>query len=162
VTAAPTTEPTAAPPSLLEQTNFVLAGETEPLTLQTDAAQAAAVPATLHPLLDGEKVMAPFLEILRDAGSVILPGTDTVLWEVAFTLNEDLYQLTYTQDEANNVADLIVLKNQAQQAVTDGTGYVLDGVLYLPIGTITEATGVTFALDEAAERYTVTLAPTES
>ncbi len=160
--AEPENATTAQTPTLLEQADFVLAGETEPLTLQNDAASALPEPVTLHPLQYGDTVMAPILEILRDAGSVILPGTDTVVWEAAFTLNENLYQFSYQVDEAGNVTELTVTKNQETQAVTDSTGCVLDDLLYLPIQTVTEVLGVTIVTDDAALRYTVTLQPAQN
>jgi peptidoglycan hydrolase-like protein with peptidoglycan-binding domain len=160
-TTIPTLAAETAVPTPLTQTDFVMAGSAEPLTLQNDAALALPEPVTLHPLQYGETVMAPILEILRDAGSVILPGTDTVVWEVAFTLNEDLYQFSYQADEAGNVTELTVTKNREPLALTESTGYVFEELLYLPMQTITECLGVTFTPDETATRYTVTLTPVQ-
>lgn len=151
------TETTPAPPMIVSQ-DFVLAGGTEPLTLPITDATATAIPEVLHPVQYGDQVYIPFLDIVRSAGSVIIPGTNaTDTQEVAFSLLNDVYQISYVIDNSGNVTNLVVLKNQSPQILTTRNAFLLDGVLYLPMTVSTELTGVTFTLDEAATRYTVTV-----
>lgn len=151
------TETTPAPQMIVIQ-DFVLVGGTEPLTLPITDAATTAIPEVLHPVQYGDQVYIPFLDIVRSAGSVIIPGTNaTDTQEVAFSLLNDVYQISYVTDNSGNVTNLVVLKNQSPQILTTRNAFLLDGVLYLPMTVSTELTGVTFTLDEAATRYTVTV-----
>ena len=157
--ATPGATAVAATPTLLEAQDFVLAGQTEPLTLQKQPAEEATAepPATLRPMQVGDVIYAPFLAILKDAGSILLPGTDTARTEVAFSFGNDVFQISYVSAEDSNVTDLQVLKNQQPQLLSLRNAVVMDGTLYLPINVISEVTGTGFSLDEATGRYTVTL-----
>jgi hypothetical protein len=138
----------------------VLAGATEPLTLlpaDGSPLPEGEVPEVLHPLQVGTVSYVPLLEILRNAGIALVPGTDGERQEVAFSLLSDLYQLSYVVDNEGNVTDLQVMKNLAPQVMTSREAALYGGVFYLPTATATELTQVTFVPDEAATRITVTL-----
>lgn len=147
----------AAEPQL--SVDFVLEGTSDPLTLMpastTPDAETALVP--LHPMLVGEQVFIPILEILRDAGFALISGADTARQEVAFSVLTDLYQLTYTLDSEGNIADLQVLKNREPQVLALRNALVAEGVLYLPQTTVTAIMQIAFTLDENGTRYTVVL-----
>ena len=142
---------------------FVLAGETQPLTLPTTEGEPLAtgeVPAeavALHPLQVGKDVYVPLLEILRNAGTALIPGVDTQRQEMAFSLLSDLYQISYVVDNEGNVTDLQVLKNLEPQVMSLRAALLADGVFYLPMQAATELTQITFALDEAGDKYVVTM-----
>jgi peptidoglycan hydrolase-like protein with peptidoglycan-binding domain len=152
-----TPAPTAIAPELLANVKLVFSDSEESMTLQSDTAKTSEA-VDLHPLKNGEALYMPMLEIFRDAGNVILPGTATgTTREVAFSLDKDLYQLTYQLDEENHVSNVEVLKNQKPLLITDRSAFVLDDVLYLPLQAITDATGMTFTLNDAGSQYTVNL-----
>ena len=113
--------------------------------------------ALLHPMQLGEEVYVPLLEILRNAGTALIPGVGTERQEVAFSLVSDLYQISYVLDNEDNVTDLQALKNLQPQVMVNRSAILADGVLYLPLNTATGLTQITFALDEGQTRYTVTL-----
>ena len=151
---------TAATPALTMLTNqdFVLAGSTDPLTLPSPDTTVVANPVTLHPVQDGDQVYVPLVEIIRSAGSVIIPGADaTDTQEVAFSLLNDVYQISYVIDNAGTVTNLVVLKNQTPQIMSTRNAFLLDSILYLPMTVTTELTGITYTLDEAGTRYTITV-----
>lgn len=162
-TASPETsvapEETEATPALtMTNQDFVLTGSTDPLTLSATDATAVADLVPLNPVQYGDQVYVPFLDIVRAAGSVIIPGTNvTDTQEVAFSLLNDVYQISYVIDNAGNVTNLVVLKNQTPQIMSTRNAFLLDGVLYLPMTVTTELTGITYTLDEAGTRYTVTI-----
>ena len=152
-----------ATPVLMDQQVFVLAGATEPLTrLVEDALPTAETPETLHPLMVTDQIYVPFLEILRSTGNVLIPGTGTDQQEVAFSLLSDIYQITYVLDNEGNITNLTVLKNETPQILSLRDAVMMDGILYLPLTVTQELTGVSYTLDEATGRYTVTLPGTEN
>lgn len=156
-------EPSITPPTpaLILTQDFVLAGTTEPLTLLPADGQPTPEPpaeaALLHPMQLDTDVYVPLLEILRDAGTAMIPGVGTERQEVAFSLLNDLYQISYVLDNEGNVTDLQVLKNMEPQVMANRNAILADGVLYLPLDTMAGLTQITFVLDEAQTRYTVTL-----
>lgn len=155
----PSAEPLVPEPILTQ--DFVLAGAAEPLALLPAEGQPTPEPPAeaivLHPMQLGTDVYVPLLEILRNAGTALIPGTGTERQEVAFSLLNDLYQISYVLDNAGNVTDLQALKNLAPQVMANRSAILADGVFYLPLDTASGLTQITFALDEAQTRYTVTL-----
>ena len=145
-----------APPTLNMEQEFVLLGSAVPMTL-APTADATAEPVLLRPLQVGELVYAPLLEILRNAGSVLIPGNSADRQETAFSLLNDVYQISYAVDATGAVVDLTVLKNQTPLPLSLRHAIVLDGVLYLPMTVSSEITQITFTLNEAATQYEVTL-----
>ncbi|MCE5342716.1 MAG: hypothetical protein LLF96_03890, partial [Eubacteriales bacterium] len=132
---------------------FVFTGADTALTLP--GTSAGGEPVALHPVLNGETVYVPLLAILQNAGSVVLPSANGQQWEVAFSLENDLYQLSYTLNDDNSVTGITMLRNQEPQILAERTGLEMDSVLYLPLQTATEATGVTFTFETEANRYAV-------
>ena len=123
------------------------------------AAQGATDTAAvvLHPALFNGQVYVPFLEVMRNAGSVLVPGMGTDTHDTAFSLLNDLYQISYQLDEAGGITNLVILKNQTPQVLSLRSALLMDSVLYLPMTVTTELAGVTYELNEATTRYTVTL-----
>jgi peptidoglycan hydrolase-like protein with peptidoglycan-binding domain len=159
-TASDTPEPAKETPVLTKLTDIQLlfAGQTTPLTQQSDSSATQTQNEELHPLQYGDTVYMPVLDILKSAGSLVLPGTATSTEsEMAFTLNNDLFQLSYTLNEANEVSQVTVLKNQQPTIITDRTGFLIDDVLYLPAQSVTDALGITFTKDDNTGNYVVTL-----
>lgn len=160
-TASPTSEPVT--PVLLTEQTFVLAGQMEPLTLTPQATVLPEQATVLHPLHVGDVVYVPFVELLRSAGTVLIPGNDTASVQVAFSLVNDLYQLSYGLDDAGAVTNLTVLKNLTPQLLSLRNGILLDGLLYLPMQVTTELTGIAYTPDDPLTRYAVTMpAPPEN
>jgi hypothetical protein len=139
---------------------FVLAGGDEPMTLFSDAEPSGAAADVLHPAQLEDTVYVPLMEILKNAGIEIVPESYDRQRTVSFTLTDGVYTLSYTQEDESAVTDVTVTVNEEARALTLDTGFVLEGVLYLPLDTATEATGATFMLDEATGVYTVALPET--
>ena len=152
--------PIPSPVPLLEKT-FVLVGQTEPMQVQQDESTDTQEPILLHPVQLGDTVYVPYIEILKSAGVVTIPGVDPAKQEIAFSLLSDIYQINYVLDNEGNVTDLTVLKNQTPQVLSLRSALVLDGLFYLPITVTTELTGITYTLDEALTVYTVAIPTSE-
>lgn len=152
-------QPTPVPsPQPLPELTFVLAGSEQPLTFTAAAeTDAQAEPAVLHPALYADIVYVPLLEILRDAGVVLVPQAGDTRYDVAFSLGNDLYQIGYALDAAGMPADLTVLKNMEPQPLTLRSALLMDGLLYLPLTVTQEFTGISYTLDTAGARYSVAL-----
>lgn len=153
-----TPSPEEAIPTLREDLVFVLAGHTEPLVWTTDQLPADAEPVVLHPLMVGEQAYLPMLEILRDAGVVLVPGANSdTAFETAFSVLTHVYQLSATVDANGVLSNLSVADNGVPMLLSRRDGYLLDGIVYLPAEVCTEMTGLTFAPDEATGVYTVVM-----
>ena len=150
---------TEAPAMMLaEGQDFVLADSATPLTqtlLSDGSAATEALP--LHPLLVGEQVYVPFLELLRATGSIVLPGADQDRQEFAFSIQQDVYQISYVTDASGTVSDLQAVKNQQPQIMSSRMAIIMDGVLYMPMSSVSELTHITFTPNEALTRYTVAI-----
>ncbi len=152
-----TTAALLAEPVLMSEQTFIFAGNDTPLTLLADMEAGAEEPALLHPLEYNDTVYVPVIELIRDTGSVVLPGANGTQREVAFTLNDELYQINFELDENNSITQLEILKQQEAVVLPDRSGFEMENVLYLAMQTATDATGITFTFDEAAAQYTVEL-----
>ena len=82
-TAAPTQTPL---PVQLDQQVFVLAGADTPITKLLETPAPSEEPSVLHPLTVGDQVFVPFLELLRSAGFVLVPGNGNEQQEVVFSM----------------------------------------------------------------------------
>ncbi len=147
----------SAEPVLMSEQTFVLLGNDTPLALLADVEAGAEEPALLHPLEYSDTVYVPLIELVRDIGSIVLPGADGAQREVAFTLNDELFQINFELDENNSITQLEILKQQEAAVVPDRSGFEIDNVLYLATQTVTDVTGLTFTYDEATAQYTVEL-----
>ncbi|MDD3214193.1 MAG: peptidoglycan-binding domain-containing protein [Eubacteriales bacterium] len=164
-TPSPTATPTTAPvqaaatqtpvPQLLVDDTFILQGADVAMTVY--GGTSASEPELLHPMQYGEDVYVPFLQILENTGYVVIPGFEEDASAAAFTIGSDLYQLTYRLDADNNVTELALLKNQSPMILSNRNGIVLDAILYLPMQTTAEATGIAYDFNEESGVYTVTL-----
>ncbi|MDD3921503.1 MAG: peptidoglycan-binding domain-containing protein [Eubacteriales bacterium] len=156
-TPAPTATPEAGvslTPQLMTAQTLVLAGTTDPLTLQNGSQAEGDL---LHPLQYSGDVYMPIIEIIRDTDSVVLPGGSTQQPETAFTFGDTLYDLSYMLEEDGTISQLEVSKSGQSLILSDRTGFVQDDVLYLTMQTVTDATDITFTLAEDTGIYTVIL-----
>ncbi len=161
---APTETPQPLVPTPMEGYSFVLAGQTDQMTVPGPTAEtgAAGEPVTLAPLQMGpDTVMVPFLKLLESAGVVIVPSVTDSHAEYAYPVGRDVYRLSYGISPEGEAINLAVYKNGKPQVMTQRMAVLLDGTLYLPLGTVQELTGITFTLSEENKAYTVTFPPEE-
>ena len=162
VTSSPTPspEPSAQPaqaeaspdpslPVLLDRFSFVLDGFSQPLTVQdTDT--------LLHPVESAEILYVPLMEILKNAGNVVIENTDGTLREYAYSVLTDFYQVSYTAGEDAR-GSLVWEKNAKPQPMLTRSAVLLDGIFYLPLEEVQRITGIGFMTDDAAGTITVTM-----
>ena len=144
--------------TLSEAQDFVLSDSDAQLMqtiLPDGTAPTEATP--LHPLLVGDQVFVPVLDILRASGSVVIPGVDGSRQEYAFSIQQDVYQLSYRVDATGAILDLQAQKNQSPLILTSTDALLHNGTLYLPMTTVSELTHITFTPNEALTRYTVAI-----
>ena len=156
-TVSASAEATVAPPELLTMQDFVLDGSTDAMTLAAAQGAADTAAVVLHPALFNGQVYVPFLEVMRNAGSVLVPDIGTDSHDTAYSLLNDLYQISYQLDDTDGITNLVILKNQTPQVLSLRSALLMDSVLYLPMTVTTELTGITYGLNETQTRYTVTL-----
>lgn len=167
-TLSPSTSPDAAEPqetatvtpsvpTINAEQVFVLEGQLEPMTYAVTETEGETTPETLHPLMASDQTFVPLLEILRSTGSVVLPAVEDDRLSIAFSMDADLYQISYIIDNEGAVTDLQVQKNQTPMVLTSREAYIQDGILYLPAEVSTEITGITYMLDEETGVYTVVM-----
>ena len=147
-------EPTATPdlnaPIVLDTYNFVLSGFADPLTAQDSQ-------LILHPVEWEEELFVPLMEILQNAGNVVISNTDGNTEELAFSVLADFYQLSYTLDEDGNLSDFALEKDAQPQPLNTRNAILLDDILYLPLEDVARITGITFTMDDAGGIVTVTM-----
>ncbi len=170
ITALPTVEITPTPtvvaatsepmPAALTEQTLKLAGTETALTetafIGSQTSDDSDLPL-LHPLQVGEQVYVPLLEILRHAEIVTIAGVDDARQENAFSILEDVYQLSYEIDDEGIVKDILLLKNMVPQVMTPRSAYAVNNILYLPLNAVTDVMQITFTLDEAQTQYTITM-----
>lgn len=139
----------------MEEYGFVLAGTTDLLMAK---AKEGGEAKTLIPLqMDEETIFIPLLDILENAGVLVLPSVKDQHMEYAFALSEDLYFLSYDLDADGNPQELVITKNGQPQVMATRAALIEDGRLYLPLAEMEKWTGMTCTLDEENKAYTVTL-----
>ncbi len=149
-TPGPSVTPDLNAPVEVDTYHFVLAGFSDPLTVQDSD-------TVLHPAEFEEALYVPLTEILKNAGNVIIGNTDGDTQEIAFTVLADFYQFSYTLGEDGSLSNLVFEKNAQPQPLNTRNAFVLDELLYLPLEDMARITGITFTMDEAGGIITVTL-----
>jgi len=152
VTATP--EPTATPDlnatMVMSDYHYVMAGFTTPLTVQdTDT--------VLHPVESEEILYVPLMEILKDAGNVVIANAGDNTQELAFTVLTDFYRISYTQNDDGSLSDLVWEKNTEPQPLVTRNAIRIDGVFYLPLEDVQRITGIVFTMDDASGTITITM-----
>lgn len=157
-----TATPTSTPePSFeaMEGYGIRLAGAAEALTIAQEDEEAALLPYRM-----GEEVYLPLLEILHEAGINVIASETVEADEYAFAVNDDIFRIAFTHDQAGAPVSLEVYRNNEPQIVPVRDIRSVSDVLYLPASTIESLTGIAAQTDEAAQTVTVTLpaAPEEA
>ena len=141
-TATPTPEPTAAPAAALEKLEnmaIVISGSEEPL-----AAEGVPLVACRR----GEEIYLPLQPILQAAGLNVIATTSIEKDEFAFAIGMDLYQFSYSQDQAGNPVDLEAYKNTEPQILPLRDVQAVDGMIYLPASSVERLCGIRAQLNE--------------
>ncbi len=156
-TAAPSTEtpePSQTPAEnaavLLDNYSFEFPGFTQPLTV-------GDTETVLHPAQLDDILYIPLIEILQNAGNVVVTNTSGSVEETAFAVLTDFYQISYTVSEDGSVSDLVVEKNAKAIPLSNRSAFLLDGVLFLPMEDMASRTGIAFSVDDATGMITVTM-----
>ncbi|MEG2253143.1 MAG: peptidoglycan-binding domain-containing protein [Clostridia bacterium] len=160
VTAMPSPTPTATPlPEFLPMEGFTIAiagKEDDPLLTSTLAVQGKEN-KPLVPYSYGDILYVPFLTLLERASVVLVPSDNLELKEYAFALKDDIYRLTFTEDQSGSPTDLQVYKNNEPQILPIRDVRAVDELYYLPTTSMESLTGVVLTMDAAAHRLVMTL-----
>ena len=149
-TPEPTQTPAENPAVLLDNYSFEFPGFTQPLTVgDTDT--------VLHPAQLDETLYVPLIEILQNAGNVVVTNTNGSLEETAFAVLTDFYQISYAINGDGSLSSLVVEKNAKAVPLSNRSAFLLDGVLYLPMEDMAGRTGIAFQVDDATGIITVTM-----
>ncbi|MBE0601868.1 MAG: hypothetical protein IH607_08760, partial [Firmicutes bacterium] len=148
---AETAEPADAnAPMLLNHISFAFPGFTQPLTI-------GDTESVLHPAELMEALYVPLLEILQNAGNVVIQNSNGDQEETAFAVLTDFYQISYSILPDGGLSGLVLEKNTTAQPLANRSAFLLDGVLYLPMEDMANRTGIAFAVDDATGIITVTM-----
>lgn len=158
VTATPSATPAPAFEAM-EGYGIRLAGAAEALTIAQEDEEAALLPYRM-----GEEVYLPLIEILHAAQVNVISSQSVEADEYAFAVNNDIFRIAFTHDQAGAPVSLEVYRNNEPQIVPVRDIRSVSDVLYLPASTIESLTGIAAQTDEAAQTVTVTLpaAPEEA
>lgn len=158
VTATPSATPAPAFEAM-EGYGIRLDGSQEALTIAQEDEEAALLPYRM-----GEEVYLPLIEILHAAQVNVISSQSVEADEYAFAVNNDIFRIAFTHDQAGAPVSLEVYRNNEPQIVPVRDIRSVSDVLYLPTSTIESLTGIAAQTDEAAQTVTVTLpaAPEEA
>lgn len=158
VTATPSATPAPAFEAM-EGYGIRLDGSQEALTIVQEDEEAALLPYRM-----GEEVYLPLIEILHAAQVNVISSQSVEADEYAFAVNDDIFRIAFTHDQAGAPVSLEVYRNNEPQIVPVRDIRSVGDVLYLPTSTIESLTGIAAQTDEAAQTVTVTLpaAPEEA
>lgn len=158
VTATPSATPAPAFEAM-EGYGIRLDGSQEALTIVQEDEEAALLPYRM-----GEEVYLPLIEILHAAQVNVISSQSVEADEYAFAVNNDIFRIAFTHDQAGAPVSLEVYRNNEPQIVPVRDIRSVGEVIYLPASTIESLTGIAAQTDEAAQTVTVTLpaAPEEA
>lgn len=159
VTATPSATPAPAFEAM-EGYGIRLDGSQEALTIAAED----ETEAPLLPYRMGEEVYLPLIEILHAAQVNVISSQSVEADEYAFAVNNDIFRIAFTHDQAGAPVSLEVYRNNEPQIVPVRDIRGVGEVIYLPASTIESLTGIAAQTDEAAQTVTVTLpaAPEEA
>lgn len=153
-------EPSAAPepaqtpvgeaPVPLTNYSFEFPGFTQPLTV-------GDTETVLHPARLDETLYVPLIEILQNAGNVVVSNTNGNLEETAFAVLTDFYQISYAVGDDGSLSNLVVEMNGKALPLINRTAFLLDGILYLPMEDVAGRMGIVFGVDDATGIIAVTM-----
>ena len=123
----------------------------DPDQLLTATDEGEAAPSVL-PCQLGETVFIPLLPVLEGEGVFVIASDDSVeKVEIGFALGDHLYRLVYTEDQAGQPTGLEAYCDETPVPMENREAYSVDGTLYLPVGSVTAVTGMTFERDDSAQ-----------
>ena len=97
------------------------------------------------------------MEILHGAGINVISSQSLEMDEYAFVVNDDIYRITFTENQAGEPVSLEVYKNNEPQIVPLRDIRRAGAILYLPAATIESLTGIAAQTDETAGEVVVTI-----
>ncbi len=158
-TATPTSTPEPAFEAM-EGYGIRLDGSQEALTIAAED----ETEAPLLPYRMGEEVYLPLIEILHAAQVNVISSQSVEADEYAFAVNNDIFRIAFTHDQAGAPVSLEVYRNNEPQIVPVRDIRGVGDMIYLPASTIESLTGIAVQVDEEAQTVTVTLpaAPEEA
>lgn len=151
VTATPSATPAPAFEAM-EGYGIRLDGSQEALTIAAED----ETEAPLLPYRMGEEVYLPLIEILHAAQVNVISSQSVEADEYAFAVNDDIFRIAFTHDQAGAPVSLEVYRNNEPQIVPVRDIRGVGEVIYLPASTIESLTGIAAQTDEAAQTVTVT------
>lgn len=159
VTATPSATPAPAFEAM-EGYGIRLDGSQEALTIAAED----ETEAPLLPYRMGEEVYLPLIEILHAAQVNVISSQSVEADEYAFAVNDDIFRIAFTHDQAGAPVSLEVYRNNEPQIVPVRDIRGVGDMIYLPASTIESLTGIAVQVDEEAQTVTVTLpaAPEEA
>ena len=159
VTATPSATPAPAFEAM-EGYGIRLDGSQEALTIAAED----ETEAPLLPYRMGEEVYLPLIEILHAAQVNVISSQSVEADVYAFAVNDDIFRIAFTHDQAGAPVSLEVYRNNEPQIVPVRDIRGVGEVIYLPASTIESLTGIAVQVDEEAQTVTVTLpaAPEEA
>lgn len=150
---APTASPTPNPAFVAMEGYGIRVGESEELlTVEEGKGQALLPPYTA-----GGEMYLPLMEILHGAGINVISSQSLEMDEYAFVVNDDIYRITFTENQAGEPVSLEVYKNNEPQIVPLRDIRRAGDILYLPAATIESLTGIAAQTDETAGEVVVTI-----
>ena len=150
VTATPSATPAPAF-GAMEGYGLRLAGAAEALTIAQEDEEAVLLPYRM-----GEEVYLPLIEILHAAQVNVISSQSVEADEYAFAVNDDIFRIAFTHDQAGAPVSLEVYRNNEPQIVPVRDIRGVGDMIYLPASTIESLTGIAAQVDEAAQTVTVT------
>lgn len=150
VTATPSATPAPAF-GAMEGYGIRLAGAAEALTIAQEDEEAVLLPYRM-----GEEVYLPLIEILHAAQVNVISSQSVEADEYAFAVNDDIFRIAFTHDQAGAPVSLEVYRNNEPQIVPVRDIRGVGDMIYLPASTIESLTGIAAQVDEAAQTVTVT------
>lgn len=162
--AEPTEEPVLTPaptqkPAMEAMEGWVirLAGSDQPLVIEKKQGRETVTEAVL-PCRVGEAVYLPLVPVLEAHGILVISSTDVVdKLEIGYALNDHLYRLAFTEDRNGEPVALETYQDDAPLPLEVADIRKLDGIYYLPSGSVIALTGLEAEVDEAAMVVSVSL-----
>lgn len=151
VTATPSATPAPAFEAM-EGYGIRLDGSQEALTIAAED----ETEAPLLPYRMGEEVYLPLIEILHAAQVNVISSQSVEADEYAFAVNDDIFRIAFTHDQAGAPVSLEVYRNNEPQIVPVRDIRGVGDMIYLPASTIESLTGIAVQVDEEAQTVTVT------
>lgn len=109
------------------------------------------------PYEKGGMVYLPLIEIIRGAGMNVISSSSVEADEFAFAMNDDLYRIAYTENQAGDPINLEVYLNTTPQLLPERDILRAGEVIYLPASSVESIGGITVQTDDAAKTITVSV-----